>query len=111
MQSTAGPYLPRRQTIWPPPEQWSLSFTDDVLVQLSDLAASHAEPELADHLFIYADDVPLVEWPDAFAPDSPILVSGSVSEQSIYAFAKQVAATVTWVDGAVQQGHEADETR
>jgi hypothetical protein len=104
-----GPYLPQVQTIWPSPEQWRLPSRAEVLLELADLAASHAGPELADHVFIYGGDAALVEWPDAFAPDSPILISGAVAEEVVSEIASRLAGTVRWVDGAVQQGDEADE--
>jgi hypothetical protein len=104
-----GEYLPERQTIWRPPEEWRLPCTADVLGELARLAESHAEPELADHVFIYAGNAALVEWPDAFAPDSPILISGAVPEHVVRAVASRLAGTARWIDGAVQQGDEADE--
>jgi hypothetical protein len=106
---TPGPYLPERQTIWRPPEGWRLPCTADVLLELARLAESHAEPELADHVFIYGSNAALVEWPDAFAPDSPILISGVVPEDVVRALATRLAGTVRWIDGAVQQGDEAGE--
>jgi len=104
-----GPYLPQRQTAWPASSQWRLPPTGDVLHQLADLARAHAAPELADHVFIYSGDAALVEWPDAFAPDSPILISGGVAEDVVRDFARGVAGTLRWNLGAVQQRVEADE--
>jgi hypothetical protein len=108
-QCLPGPYLAERQTSWRPPDQWRLSLGAEALSDLATLASSHAEPELADHVFIYVGDVPLLEWPDAFAPDSPILISASVVEHVVAALANRLAGTVRWIDGAVQQRVEADE--
>ena len=108
-QRVPGPYLPERQTAWRPPEQWRLSSGGEALSDLAELAASHAEPELADHVFIYAGDSALLEWPDAFASDSPILISAAVAEKVVRDLAHRLAGTVRWIDGAVQQGDEADE--
>jgi hypothetical protein len=105
----AGPYLPARQTTWPSPTQWRLPFSTALLLELSGLAASHAEPEVADHLFIYDREAPVVEWPDAFALDAPILISDVVPEQAVRDLAARLSATVRRVDGAAQQGVEADE--
>jgi hypothetical protein len=104
-----GPYLPEKQTIWPRPEQWRLPFTSAALEELARLAAVHAEPELADHLFIYAGDAALVEWPDAFSANAPIHMSGAVAEEAARELAERLGGTIRWVEGAVQQGDEADE--
>jgi hypothetical protein len=94
-----GPYLPERQTIWPRPQQWRLPTRAEVLRELADLAASHAEPEVADHVFVYAGETVLVEWPDAFAPDSPILVSHAVAEEVVRDLASRLNAAARWIDG------------
>lgn len=94
-----GPYLPDKQTIWPHPEQWRLPFTSAVLEELGRLAAVHAEPEVADHLFIYAGEAALVEWPDAFSADAPILMSAAVAEEAAREMAQLLGGTVRWVDG------------
>jgi hypothetical protein len=83
----AGPHLPERQTIWPRPNQYRLAMDDRVLTGLMELAASHAEPELLDHLFVYAGTEPLMEYPDAFCRKSPMFVSRQVAEERIRQFA------------------------
>jgi hypothetical protein len=60
-------------------------------------------------VFTYSGDAALVEWPDAFAPESPILISGGVAEDVVSDLARSLAGTVRWNHGAVQQGDEADE--
>jgi hypothetical protein len=105
----AGPYLPERQTTWPAPKQWRLSFSSALLLELSRLAAAHAQPELTDHLFIYDGDAAVVEWPDAFAPGAPILISGAVPREAVQSLSGRLGATVRRIDGAAQQGVEADE--
>jgi hypothetical protein len=60
---------------------------DRVLTGLMELAASHAEPELLDHLFVYAGTEPLMEYPDAFCRKSPMFVSRQVAEERIRQFA------------------------
>ena len=104
-----GPYLPEQQTIWPHPEQWRLPFTHAVLEELARLATVHAEPEVADHLFIYAGEAALVEWPDAFSADAPIHMCAVVAEEAARDVAQRLGGTIRWVDGAVQQGDAADE--
>lgn len=86
----AGAYLPARNTIWPRPKQFRVRVDDSTLAQLSQLAARHAEPELADHLFVYSGDEPLLEWPDAFDPSSPMLISRHADEQRIRHFAQEL---------------------
>ena len=86
----AGAYLPARNTIWPRPKQFRIRADDLTLAQLSQLAAKHAEPELADHLFVYSSDEPLLEWPDAFDPGSPMLISRDADEQGIRRFAREL---------------------
>ncbi len=98
-----GPYLPESQTIWPRAQQWRLPFTATVFDELARLAGANAEPELADHLFIYAGDEALMEWPDAFAPDAPIHISAKVAEELVRELARRLGGTVRWVDGTVQQ--------
>jgi hypothetical protein len=104
-----GPYLPAMQTMWPRPEQWRLPFTSAVLEELARFAAANAEPELADHLFIYAGDAPLVAWPDAFAADAPIHIAATVAEELARELARRFGGSARWIDGAVQQRDEADE--
>jgi hypothetical protein len=104
-----GAYLAQRQTVWPASKQWRLPSRTDVLLQLADLARAYAAPELADHVFIYSGDAPLLEWPDAFTPESPILISGGVAEDVVSDLARSLTGTVRWNHGAVQQGVEADE--
>jgi hypothetical protein len=57
------------------------------LAALADLAEKHAEPELLDHLFVYAGSKVLLEFPDAFASRCPALISVDNDEQSIRNFA------------------------
>jgi len=98
----AGPYLPQRHTAWPASERWRLPFARTVLEELGRLAASHAPPELLDHLFVYANESALLEWPDAFAPNAPIHMSSAVSETSATDLGHQAKGVLTWV-GAVQR--------
>jgi len=69
-----GPYLPQPQTLWSTGSilRFRCLFTP-------------AEPELFDHLFLYTELVPLLEWPDAFA--NCMWIASSISEPRIRAFA------------------------
>jgi hypothetical protein len=87
--STAEPgeYLPKRQTLLPRPKQYRLPFDGPTLAALANLAERHAEPELLDHLFVYAGSTVLLEFPDAFVPNCPMLISAETDVQRIRGFA------------------------
>jgi len=83
--SQAGEILPGANTIWPFSRKFRCGFTPQLFVELSALAERHAEPELLDHLFVYAGSEPLLEWHDAFA--NAMLLPYSLSEARVSAFA------------------------
>jgi hypothetical protein len=89
----SGPYLPQDQTLWPKALQWRLPFTREVLSALGALGSSNAPPELLDHLFVYAGDAPLLEWPDAFADDSPIYIADAVPSETIRTLARRLGTS------------------
>ena len=96
----AGAYLPARNTIWPRPKQFRIRADDSTLAQFSQLAAKHSEPELADHLFVYSGDEPVLEWPDAFDPSSPMLISRDADEQRIKQVAQELGLDLRKMDGS-----------
>lgn len=81
----AGPYIPKRQTLWPRARLFRCLATSELLEELSDLGARHAVPELVDHLSIYQGDEPLLEWHDAFA--NAVFLDGSLPEATVAALA------------------------
>ncbi len=83
----AGAYLPKRQTLWPRPKQFRLSYSVRNLTALASLADRHAEPELLDHFFVYAGAEVLLEYPDAFGANSPVFLSADVPEEDTRSFA------------------------
>jgi hypothetical protein len=83
LHQEAGPYVPARQTIWPETQQFRLPATVPVLDGLAELAERHAQPELADHLFLYRGREPLVEYPDAFSDDSPVFLAGDLAPEIV----------------------------
>ena len=91
----SGDYLPKRQILWPRPSQHRLRFDGPTLLALSDLTRRHAEPELLDHLFVYEGSKALLEYPDAFGPDCPALISVDVDEQLIREFAEALGLELT----------------
>jgi hypothetical protein len=82
-----GPYLPKPQTLWSTGviRQFRCSFTPAICEALASASRYHAEPELFDHLFLYAEHVPLLEWPDAFS--NCMWIALSIPESRINAFA------------------------
>lgn len=80
-----GSYLPGRQTIMPKSEKYRCKFSKEFIEKLVSLSEHHAEPELLDHLSLYKNDEPLLEWHDAFA--NIILVPKSVEEDIVGRFA------------------------
>lgn len=93
----AGPYLPARQTIWPRPQQFRLRADEVTLKRMAELAASHAEPEMLGHIFVYAGEEPLMEYPDAFLSNSPMYVSQKVGEHNVQWFGRQLRLKVAEV--------------
>ncbi|HYD47157.1 MAG TPA: hypothetical protein VEB21_02350 [Terriglobales bacterium] len=91
-----GPYVPPRETLWSVTvsiqgvslgndELFRCRFTPTLCKELADISQQHAEPELCDHLSLYAGDQPILEWPDAFG--NCIWISPAVPENRIRAFA------------------------
>ena len=82
-----GPYLPKPQTIWSTGVilRFRCNFTPAICEALASASLHHAEPELFDHLFLYAEQVPLLEWPDAFS--NCMWIASSIPESRIGAFA------------------------
>ena len=93
-----GEYLPKPQTLsawsftlWPPRFRSDTilrlrcRFTPALCADLTTVSPHHAEPELFDHVFLYADREPLLEWPDAFA--NCMWIAPSMPELRVRAFA------------------------
>jgi hypothetical protein len=91
-----GDFLPRRQTIFPRSKKFRCASSHNFMNCLADLAEHHAEPELLDHLFLYKDEEPLIEWHDAFA--NAILISRKVSETIVAGFANELGLNYGKVD-------------
>jgi hypothetical protein len=91
-----GDYLPRPQTILPRSKKFRCASSHKFMNCLADLAEHHAEPELLDHLFLYKDEEPLIEWHDAFA--NAILISRKVSESIVAGLANELGLNYGKVD-------------
>jgi hypothetical protein len=85
--SEPGDYLPKRQTLWPQPKQYRVRFDEATLATLANLAETHAESEVMDHLFVYNSSEALLEFPDAFGGGCSASLSGEIDEQRIRSFA------------------------
>jgi hypothetical protein len=79
--------LPEAQTIWSTGTitQFRCRCTASLFDALATASVNHAEPELFDHLFLYAGKEPLLEWPDAF--QNTMWISLSVPEDRVAALA------------------------
>lgn len=83
--SDPGPYLPKRQTLWPRAKLFRCLATETLFRELAGLGAARAHPELLDHLSLYAGDRMLLEWHDAFA--NALLLDASLAEPTVAALA------------------------
>lgn len=83
-----GDFIPRRQTIFPRSKKFRCAVSHEFMESLADMAEHHAEPELLDHLFLYKNDEPLLEWHDAFS--NAILISRKVTESVVAGFANEL---------------------
>lgn len=85
--ASASPYLPEPQTIWSTGTitRFRCRFTSSLFEALAAASEHHAEPELFDHIFLYADRQVLLEWPDAFA--NCMWIAPSIAEPRVRAFA------------------------
>ena len=83
----SGPYLPQPQTLWSTGSilRFRCLFTPSLCEALASASLHHAEPELFDHLFLYNERVPLLEWPDAFA--NCMWIASTIAETRVSAFA------------------------
>jgi hypothetical protein len=80
-----GAFLPGAQTIWPESLKVRCRFGAELCRALADAAERHAEPELLDHLFLYAGDSALLQWPDAFSQE--MYLPSSLAEDRVSQFA------------------------
>ena len=83
----SGRYLPQPQTLWSIGNilRFRCLFTPALCEALAGASLRHAEPELFDHLFLYAEGVPLLEWPDALS--NCMWIASSISELRVRPFA------------------------
>jgi len=86
--SEEGDYLPAAQTIFPKSDKYRCKFSKELMDDLASLSEHHAGTELLDHLSLYKNNEPLLEWHDAF--DNIILVSQTVAEDNVRSFAGEL---------------------
>lgn len=85
-----GPYLPDRGTTWPKGNLYRLRFDASTLTSLAELAERHAEPEILDHLHVFAGEVTLLDWHDAFDRASPMIVAATVPREHLQGLASEL---------------------
>ena len=85
-----GEFLPDANTLWPVSRKIRCAFDNALFKELAFLSERHAEPELLDHLSVYEEETPLLEWHDAFSNDSAMVLPFYLLEERIAAFAKQL---------------------
>lgn len=83
-----GDYLPRSGTTFPRSIKIRCKYSVEFMNELACIADKHAEPELCDHLHLYKNNKPLIEWMDAFL-DS-ILVSQEIPKETIDRFSAAI---------------------
>ncbi len=77
-------------TIWPRPQVFHLPATRENLIQLAVLAEQCNRAQIAIHLHVYAGDVMLLEWHDAFF-QNPMHLSKDVTEDSLKAICSELS--------------------
>ena len=85
-----GLYLPDPEPYEPYPgslrrDFFRCTFSPTLLSELEHLAEHHAEPELCDHLFVYVNNAPILEFYDF--PHNEIWLPITVSEDRVRAIA------------------------
>ncbi len=80
----------RAGTLWPKPTKYHVPITKENLLELSELAKFHAEPEIAMHMVVYCGSAVLLEWYDA--GDDPIAISKGIPEHSVRKFCDRLGA-------------------
>jgi hypothetical protein len=78
--------------LWPRPVHHHAPATLENLSELAGLAEHHVAPELAVHFHVYRNAEVLLEWHDAFW--QPMLLSGTLPESKVRAFAATLNMTV-----------------
>ncbi len=78
--------------LWPRPVCYHVPATPENLSRLAELAEHHVAPELAVHFHVYRKAEVLLEWHDAFG--QPMLLSGTLPERNVQAFAKTLNITI-----------------
>lgn len=88
-----GEYLPRTGTIFPKSTKIRCKYSAEFMNELALMAESHAEPELCDHLHLYKNNDPVIEWMDAFSDE--ILISKTIPEEMIHQFSDAITLSTS----------------
>lgn len=73
-------------TIWPRPAIYHISFTSDNMNTLVETAKNIYVLAITEHFHIYKGNKIIVEWYDAFTPNSEICVNEEIPEEKIKNF-------------------------
>jgi len=87
-QIQEGDYLPRAGTTFPKSTKLRCRYSSAFMNELALIAENHAEPELCDHLHIYKDNSPILEWMDAFSDE--ISISKIIPEEIVNKFSNAI---------------------
>jgi len=86
-----NPAQVRRDTIYPEPRIYHISFSAEVSAALRQFAATHAVPEMFDHLKAYRGDTFLFSFHDAF--QGVLRISENVPADSIAKFCEALGVS------------------
>lgn len=91
--SVKDPVKIAHDTIWPQSSVWQIPLTSATVEQFAAIYRTRADGlpdtaylEVGDHLKAYRENVLLLHWHDAFLDGTSILVSQSISEESVRTF-------------------------
>ncbi len=90
-QGSSNDHGSARDTIFPVPESFHVSFSPEVVGRLCEFISKRPLNELFDHLKAYKGDFLLIAFHDAFSNDC--LISGDIAESSVVNFATSIGAT------------------
>lgn len=101
LQANKIPHTTKVQlgTIWPKPDVFHLSFNEQNMQQMAQLAESFAMPEICDHIHIYKDEEVLLEWFDAFW--QPLYISKQIPESEVKDFCEKLGCE--YCDGSLSE--------
>ena len=83
-----GDYLPEPGTIFPKLTKLRCKYSVEFMNELALMAEHHAEPEMCEHLHLYKDNNPIIEWMDAFSDE--MYISTIVPQEIVNKFCEEI---------------------